>query len=101
MCKARIEKEIEEWKAISAPTATDLETKEIRLAELQRELGVNTETPEQRRKRLKARLREEKAKGTRAFLQVVAKEEGISPSRLKQLTSADSAPTGGQALPAP
>ncbi|MGQ0444981.1 MAG: hypothetical protein ACT4O2_07620, partial [Beijerinckiaceae bacterium] len=52
VCKARIEKEIEEWKAVSAPTATDLATKEIRLAELQHQLGVNTETPEQRRKRL-------------------------------------------------
>jgi len=46
----------------------------------------NTETPEQRRERLKARLREENAKGTKAFLRLVAEEEGISVSRLKQLT---------------
>lgn len=51
-----------------------------------------TETPEQRRERLKVRVREEKAKGTKAFMQVVAKEEGISPSRLKQLVAAESAP---------
>lgn len=45
----------------------------------------NGEDPEARRERLKARVREEKAKGTKAFNQVVAKEEGISASRLKQL----------------
>ncbi|MGA7180680.1 MAG: hypothetical protein WBX11_13985 [Thiobacillaceae bacterium] len=43
------------------------------------------EIPEARRTRLKARIHAEKAKGTRAFLQVVAKEEGIAVSRLKQL----------------
>lgn len=45
----------------------------------------SSETPEDRRKRLKSRIREEKAKGTKAFLKVVAKEEGISVSRLKQI----------------
>jgi hypothetical protein len=43
------------------------------------------ETPEQRAVRLTARIAEEKAKGTRAFLKVVAVEEGISISRLKQI----------------
>jgi hypothetical protein len=43
------------------------------------------EIPEARRTRLKARILAEKAKGTRAFLQVVAKEEGIAVSRLKQI----------------
>ena len=43
------------------------------------------EIPEARRTRLKARIHAEKAKGTRAFLQVVAKEEGIAVSRLKQI----------------
>lgn len=46
---------------------------------------AETETPEARRTRLKARVGEIKAKGTKAFLKVVAAEEGISPSRLKQL----------------
>lgn len=47
------------------------------------------ETPEVRRERLKTRIREEKAKGTKAFLQMVAKEEGISVSRLKQIRDND------------
>ena len=46
-----------------------------------------TEPPEQRRERLRARVREERARGTKAFLQRVAEEEGISVSRLKQLTA--------------
>lgn len=45
----------------------------------------NAETPEARKARLIARVREEKAKKTKPFLQVVAKEEGISESRLKQI----------------
>lgn len=45
------------------------------------------ETPEMRRQRLSARIQEEKAKGTRAYLKVVAQGEGISISRLKQLTA--------------
>lgn len=44
-----------------------------------------TETPEARKARLIARVNQEKVKGTRAFLQVVADEEGISLSRLKQI----------------
>ena len=47
----------------------------------------DTETPEARRIRIKARVREEQAKGTKAFIQVVAREEGISASRVKQLVS--------------
>lgn len=47
----------------------------------------DVETPEQRRARLKARVRQEKAKGTVAFLKVVAEEEGFSVSRLKQLVA--------------
>ena len=43
------------------------------------------ESPVQRRERLKTRVNQEKAKGTRAFLKVVAQEEGISVTRLKQL----------------
>lgn len=50
--------------------------------------NAETEIPEQRRERLRARVREEKARGTKAFLRLVAKEEGISVSRLKQLFSA-------------
>lgn len=46
-----------------------------------------TESPVARRKRLIKRVGEERAKGTKAFLQVVAGEENISVSRLKQLIS--------------
>lgn len=46
---------------------------------------AEAEPPEARRARLKARVIEEKVKGTKAFLRVVAEEEGISSSRLKQL----------------
>ena len=46
-----------------------------------------TETSEARRERLKVRVREEKAKGMKAFLPLVADEEGISVSRLKQIIS--------------
>lgn len=53
--------------------------------------GDDAETPEQRRERLRNRVREEKAKGTKAFLQRVAKEEGISLSRIKQLIAEESA----------
>ncbi|MGE0484832.1 MAG: hypothetical protein AB7Q81_11890 [Gammaproteobacteria bacterium] len=49
--------------------------------------GGDAESAEQRRARLIARLREEKAKGTKAFLRVVAAEEGISPTRLKQIVA--------------
>ncbi len=48
-----------------------------------------TETSEVRRERIRARVREEKAKGTKPFLRVVAEEEGISPSRIKQLVKDD------------
>ncbi|MDD2919319.1 MAG: hypothetical protein PHF15_10065 [Rhodoferax sp.] len=54
---------------------------------------VEPEIPEQRRDRLRARVREERATGTRAFLRRVAEEEGISVSRLKQLTSAEPSST--------
>jgi len=53
-----------------------------------------TEAPEQRRERLRARVREERARGTKAFLRRVAEEEGISVSRLKQLASEDPSPVG-------
>ena len=45
----------------------------------------DAESAEQRRDRLKARVRAEKAKGTKAFLKMVAEEEGVSVSRVKQL----------------
>jgi hypothetical protein len=47
----------------------------------------DAESAEERRDRLRARVREEKAKGTRAYLKAVAEEEGISSSRLKQLVA--------------
>lgn len=43
------------------------------------------ESAERRRERLLARVREEKAKGTRGFLKKVAAEEGIGDGRLKQI----------------
>ncbi len=51
-----------------------------------------TEPPDRRRERLRARVREERTRGTKAFLQRVAEEEGISVSRLKQITSETSSP---------
>lgn len=54
--------------------------------------NAKTETPEQRRERLTARVQSEKSKGTRAFLLLVAEEEGISVSRLKQITAAGRPP---------
>lgn len=51
--------------------------------------NAEAETPEARRERIKARIREEKAKGTKAFLRAVADEEGLSPSRIKQLVKDD------------
>lgn len=53
----------------------------------------DAESAEQRRERLKARVRAEKARRTKAFLKVVAKEEGISVSRLKQLVKEETEPT--------
>lgn len=50
--------------------------------------GNAVESASARRERLLARVREEKAKGTKAFNRVVAEEEGISNSRLKQLLQA-------------
>ncbi len=51
-----------------------------------------TESPEQRRERLRLRVRDERAKGTTAFLQKVAKEEGVCVSRIKQLIAETSSP---------
>ena len=45
----------------------------------------DSESAAQRRDRLKARVEALRRKGIRAFLKVVAEEEGISVSRLKQL----------------
>ena len=53
----------------------------------------DVESATQRRKRLKKRVQAEKAKGTKAFLKVVAVEEGISVSRLKQLLEHNSTPS--------
>lgn len=43
------------------------------------------ETPDAKAKRLAARVAQEKAKGTKAFLQVVADEEGFHKTRLQQI----------------
>jgi len=54
----------------------------------------DAESAERREERLKTRVKEEKSKGTKAFLKKVADEEGITDSRLKQIVyrkrSADS-----------
>lgn len=52
----------------------------------------NGEDPEARRERLKARVGEERANGTKAFLKKVADEEGISIPRLKQIVYAKPEP---------
>lgn len=45
----------------------------------------NPESTEERKQRLKTRIQQEKMKGTRGFQKIVAAEEGISVSRLKQI----------------
>ena len=45
----------------------------------------DAESAEKRRERLKARVQLVKARGNRAFLKIVAEEEGFSVSRLKQI----------------
>lgn len=50
------------------------------------------ESTEERRKRVRARLTELKASGERAFLQVLAVEEDVSVSRIKQLLKEEPAP---------
>lgn len=59
------------------------------------EAKKKTELKSERQDRLRERIKEEKAKGNKAFLATVASEEGVSPTRIKQLvadsdTSADS-----------
>jgi hypothetical protein len=51
----------------------------------------DAESAAARRDRIKARVQAEKEKGTKAFLKVVAAEEGISVSRLKQIVKNDPA----------
>lgn len=50
----------------------------------------DVESAEQRRARLKKRVQAEKNKGNKTFLKTVAEDEGISVSRLKQLTREES-----------
>lgn len=56
------------------------------------ETDNKTESKSERQDRLRARLKEEKAKGNRAFLVTVAKEEDISVSRIKQLVRTSQEP---------
>jgi hypothetical protein len=53
----------------------------------------DVESAAHRRARLKKRVQALKAQSVKAFLQKVAKEEGISVSRLKQLVKEASEPT--------
>jgi hypothetical protein len=57
------------------------------------------ETREQRADRLRRRVAEEKSKGNKAFLKTVAKEEGISETRLKQLLGPAKTPAKNTAGP--
>lgn len=50
---------------------------------------VQKETKQERYARISVRVKEEKIKGTKAYLRVVAKEEGISVSRIKQIINAN------------
>jgi len=52
---------------------------------------TKAESPHDRRSRLALRVMQEKTKGTKAFLKVVAEEEGIGKSRLQQILKAASA----------
>jgi hypothetical protein len=61
--------------------------------------AVVIEDPEERRKRLTARVAREKAKGTRGFLKVVAAEEDITVPRLKQLVAAPKQPAADWTAP--
>lgn len=63
-----------------------------------RDGGGDTESASQRRERLVARVREERKKGSRAFLKVVAAEEGISASRLKQILKTEPYGAGKAAI---
>jgi len=45
----------------------------------------DTESVEQRRKRIKRQINELKAREVKAFLKTLAEEEGVSTSRIKQL----------------
>ena len=55
--------------------------------------GGDVESAKQRRERLIARVNQERVKDTKAFLKVVAEEEGISVPRLKQLVYDKPEPT--------
>jgi hypothetical protein len=55
-------------------------------------MGDVKESPENRRRRLGDRVLQEKVKGNKAFLKIVANEEGISVSRLKQLIKSEPPP---------
>lgn len=57
------------------------------------------ESPEQRRQRLKARVAALKAAGVKAFLKVLAGEENLSPTRLKQLLAEDKPAAASWATP--
>ena len=62
--------------------------------------GGDAESAAQRRDRLKAHVNAEKSKGTRGFLKVVAEEEGILTTRLKQILNRPAVSTATWPLPA-
>jgi len=98
-----------QWEAIPAPTASDLAIKVAKLDELDRAASTveallrqqsgtvieAKETPNERRTRLLVRKQELRDSGERAFLKILAMEEGLSIARIKQLT-AKSSPTSSK-----
>jgi hypothetical protein len=64
----------------------------IRLVDHPAAGGGDVESARERQKRLMNRVLAERAEGTKGFLKVVAEEEGISTSRLKQIIYPESPP---------
>lgn len=98
-----VKAKISKWQKAVTPNANNMRTKEIQLAKLNAELAKmdeeirvkpgdylatdKTETPKARAQRLAQRVQVEKVKNPKGFQIVVAREEGISVSRLKQIIS--------------
>jgi len=63
-------------------------------------VGTNdkAESKPERQERLRARVQEEKAKGNKAFLATVAKEEGVSVTRIKQLLASSDTSMGMEGM---
>jgi hypothetical protein len=93
-----IERQIERWDLVPAPTASDLDVKERKQAELRAELAKvqalqrggrgraeESEDPGERRSRIRRRRDQLKAAGDRSIVKTLAAEENLSVTRIKQL----------------